>query len=258
MPSNIINTIREQVASDIRLVSDGDKIKIGTPLLYDDGDACGFFLDRDAAGQMFLTDLGDILFRAGYADVDLRAAGHRSRFERTLEFFGVSTSDGMMVMPITNEGGLADSIFTFAQASIELVKLANLPSEKKRKERSRFRATLSRLITEIVPRDRLEERWHDQQLDPNGYYPVDFRIRSPRTDWYVFGVGSENCLRATISCQAFKLRQQRFSSLAIYRDKTDLPDRETKPLDEVVNQKFDSISESDRIADFIHNNILAA
>jgi len=255
--NDIINSIREQVASDIRLVSDGTRIKIGTPLLYDDGDACGFFLDRNSAGDWFLTDLGDVLFRAGYADVDLRSAGHRNRFENTLKFFGVIAADGNMVMPVDSTHKLGDSIFTFAQASLELVKLANLPSEKKRRERTVFRATLSRLITGIVPQERLEHRWHDPQLDPEGYYPVDFRIRSPEMDWYVFGVGSENkCLRATISCQAYKLHQKRFSSLAIYRDKATLPDRETKPLDEVVSKEFDSIAESDRIATFIQTSIL--
>lgn len=257
MSIKIINTIRQQVASDIRLSASTDtRIRIGTPFLYDDGDSCGFFLERNESEGWAVTDFGDVLMRAGYADVDLLSEGYKTRLGRTMEFFGITESDGSMILPVVDDR-FGDAIFTFAQASLEMVRLAHLPKERKLKEQSKFKRRFTELITKTVPSNNLEHNWHDPSSDPEGLYPVDFRIHSDDQDWYVFGIGTQNkCLHATISCQRYKILSRPFSGLAIYRDKGRLPENATKPLDAVVEEKFSSIAESDQIEGFIHDRIL--
>lgn len=258
IPSKIVNLIREQVASDINLAHDGNRIRIGVPLLYDDGDTCGFYLEETPTG-LVLTDLGDVLMRAGYHDADLLSSSYRTRVQRTMEFFGITENEGNMTMAVSNSD-VGDSIFTFAQASLELVRIATLPKERKKSQEIRFKDKLSRIILAEIPSSRLVPNWHDEASDPDHVYPVDYLVRADDTrDWYIFAVGTQNkCLRSALSCHHYRGLSRDFSGLAIYRDRSSLPATATKPLEDVADARIDSIGDTGGIRSFIHQSILAS
>ena len=165
MSHDILASIRQQVASDIRLSSQGDTVFVGTPLLYDNGDHCGFYLRRNEDNWL-LDDMGDILMRGDCADIDLLGKGRRTSFDRVMGFYGLSENHGNIIME-TTEDRIGESIFTFAQASLELVGLIHAPAEKKRQERNKFRVKFSKLVHQVVPSRQLETNWHHPELDPN-------------------------------------------------------------------------------------------
>jgi hypothetical protein len=255
--THIIEEIRAQVAQDIHLVPTNGHLRIGTPLIFDDGDRCSFFLVKKDSGWA-LTDLGDILTRAGYVEADLLEPGYRSRFDRLMQFFGMREESGQIVMPIRDDG-YADAIFTFTQGALELVKLASTPPERERKSEKPFQDTVSRLVRDLIPVDCVDEKWHDPEHDPEKFYPIDYRVRG-KDDvwWYLFGISTiPKCLHAAISCYHYTVKQARFRGLAIYKDKESLGKRTTSPLDEVATT-FSVNTQEESLRSFIQSDVRAA
>ena len=110
----------------------------------------------------------------------------------------------------------------------------------------------------MIPRDRVEEKWHDPEHDPENVYPIDYRVLGASDAWYMFGVSTvTKCLHAAISCYHYSVKGARFRSLAIYRNKNSLAKRNTSPLDEVA-KTFSVDTEEDSLRDFIRSEVLAA
>lgn len=254
MDKNIIDSIRSQVAADIRLSPTADRLRIGTPLTFDDGDACSFFLIQQGE-QLVLSDLGDIFTRADYQETDLRASGHRARFDRLLDFYGMREDSGQLVMAVAPDK-MGGAIFSFAQASLELVRLARTPADRKKRAERKFRAKVGKLVRSLIPANKLDENWYDREEDPNKYYPVDYRIHGTTADWWVFGVGtSTKCLKATVTCQHYRLLKRKFRGVAIYKNEDELPKSATAPLDEIVERKFTRFGDDGAIAAFLENEL---
>lgn len=57
--TELIDTIRNQLAAQFYIESEGNLIRIGMPIMYDDGDGATVYLNKDNPSDMFLTDLGE-------------------------------------------------------------------------------------------------------------------------------------------------------------------------------------------------------
>lgn len=255
MNHEVIDRIRREVSDDIRLKSVDDKLRIGTPLLFDDGDHCTFFLIEEH-DTLVLSDLGDVLTRASYEEANLLGRGHRPRFDRLMSFYGMRETEGQITMPL-NGKSIGKAIFTFAQGALELVRLAKMPAEKKKRAEKQLKVRLGSVLRSTIAADRLSEEWHDPQLDPHGYYPVDYHVAA-QTDWYLFAVGTHfRALHATMSCQHYKLGGRKFKSVAIYRDRDSLPKSAVAPLTDVVDVTLDKVASEKALAEFINDRILS-
>lgn len=252
MNASIIEKIRSQVASGLRLVPMGDEyLRIGTPIIFDDGDRCSLFLSRRDKGWV-LTDRGSVASRASYVETNLLSSGYRPRFEKLIEFFGMREEAGEIIMPIVGDD-FADAIFTFAQGAVELVRLADTPSETHRKTEKRFHHKLVEIIRAVAPGAAFEENWHDAESDPDRIYPVDCRLKAHDDSWwYLFGISTPaKCLHAAITCMHYRLEQVAFRGLAVYKNRESLAKSATLPLDKVVERTFDA--EEASLRDFVHS-----
>ena len=256
MNASIIEKIRSQVASGLRLAPMGDDyLRIGTQIVFDDGDRCSLFLSQRDEGWV-LSDRGSVASRASYVETNLLSPGYKPRFEKLVEFFGMREESGEIIMPIVGED-FADAIFSFAQGAVELVRLADTPAETRRKTEKRFHHKLLEIVTSFVSKDRVEENWHDPENDPKRLYPVDCRVRANNESlWYLFGVStSSKCLHATITCQYYRyeLANSAFHGLALYKSRAAIPESATLPLDRVIERTFSAESEENLFRDYMQS-----
>lgn len=210
------NVIREEVGKKVsfRVLSD-NRLGVALPLTFGDGDTCEVIIEAEDDGTCTLSDDGYVLALGRTMGVGLRSTGYADRFNRLAAFYGAESQSGALKLTST-VANLGDSIFALTQACLELARLIDAPPEGKRKARA-FSKKFRKLITATIPSERLSTRWHDQEADPEGIYPVDYRVESKGQNWLIFGASSPlKCWKGTTTVQHYKLKDLPMKSLFAY------------------------------------------
>jgi hypothetical protein len=252
--ADMTHSIREQIAAAISIKPvANNEFAISMPFIFDDGDECAFRLTKHGRSWA-ISDGGETVRRASYSGTDVLGAGHAERLRRIVEFYGVDVTDGALSMSV-QEPEFSDGIFTFTQVCLEVVNLAKLPKERPASEREKFAEQLARVVTPVVPRERLVADWSDPTDDPDRLYRADFCVKGD-TDLLIFGVPSPTaCMMATISCQHYKMKHKRFRSLAIYDHEEQIRVRFTSQLNEVVDKRFPRVIERKSIQEYLRHAV---
>jgi len=249
---DLANMIRDRIATDIHVEGMGEnRLVIYMPFVFDDGDQFSIFATKDSDNRWLLSDEGDVWKRVSELGFDPTKESNVERLGKLAGFYGVTDDDGSLVIRTADES-LVRSLFTLTQTCLEASWLVKTPKAAKRSEREDFSARLNKIILTAIPDADVEYNWHSPEHDPNGLYAADVRIPGRDKQLLLFGVPNQpSCMRATISCQHYRLAGLDFDGVAIYDHEEDLPRRYTQQLNEVVDHHFPRIGEHRTIEQFL-------
>jgi hypothetical protein len=221
------------------------------PFIYDDGDQFSVYVTQTRNKKWVLSDDGDVLKRASELGFDPEKAANQERLKTLIDFYGVTDRKGALNITVTDDE-LVDSLFMLTQTCLEATWLAKTPKVPTKAEREQFPLKFERLISEALPTITIEHNWHDRELDPERIYPVDARIGGKTKQLFLFGVQNQaSCMRATITCQHYRIAGADFRAVAIYDHEEQLPVRYAKQLNEVVDKRFPRIGERAQIIRYL-------
>ena len=249
---DLANLIRDRIASDIAVDSiDKNHAVIYMPFVFDDGDQCSIFLERDEKNTWNLSDDGDVFKRASEIGMNFNKDNNKERLQKLTDFYGVEQNNGALEL-LADEASLGDSIFTLTQTCLEATWLAKTPKKREQKPKRDFSSKFEKLVSRAIPKLGLKFNWHDNIHDEKGYYPVDCRIPGGGKQLFLFGVPNPlACMRATITCQHYRIAGAEFHAVAIYDHEENLPKKPADQLNDVVDKRFPRIQENKQIESYI-------
>jgi hypothetical protein len=251
--ADIVQAIRHQISDDldISLKSEG-RIEVFTPFMYQDGDHCGFYFNRNENGQWEATDEGEVLGHAGYSGVDLLDDGRAEKFRKAVEFFGMHERGGELILPVSDETKFGEAFFRFAQACMDILNLTKLPAARRGRESS-IRDQVASIITKArIPSAHVVRKWHHPDLDPDRVYGVDFFIKGKSLNLLVHAVKAElACLRAAVASLHYRQTSFPFHGIAIYDDESELPRKAAVSLSEAVDATFSAGADEEEIVEYL-------
>lgn len=241
-PLNAIErSFRDAVCEEVTLVQSGiERYIVNSPFHFEDGDHFVVLLKR-IDGDWTLTDEGHTFMHLSY-DVPQFDQGNRwSIIERALAGSGVENSDGEILLPVPGED-FGDALFTFLQA---LTRVSDVTYLSREHVRNTFMEDFKSLIidTGSTGRFEIELDYHSPLHDPELNYPVDARINgSADRPALVFAVGNnDQCRDATIILNRWESWGERFHSVAIFRDQTEISRTVLARFSDVVDNQYSSL-----------------
>jgi Domain of unknown function DUF1828 len=249
---NLAEHVRELIAADIDVQGiDNDNVVVYMPFIYDDGDQFTVNISRAAHNKWTLSDEGDALKRAGELGFDYRREENADRLRKLIEFYGISGTNGELNLK-TDDHGLVKSLFTLTQTCLETSWLAKTPRLSERTEKENFPLKFERLVRKAIPSSEFKQDWHDVKHDPKRIYPVDIHIPGKRKQLFLFGIAHQAaCMRATITCQHYRIAGADFEAVAIYDHEEQITKRYSDQLNEVVDKRFPRVAESRAITSYL-------
>ena len=114
-------------------------------------------------------------------------------------------------------------------------------------------AQVDNLVKEVLPDNRVIQKWHDPQWDYGREYPVDFKVNGMDTPLFLHALNNENNTRdATITI--YRLQEQRVKGrhIAIFRNDSRINKTVKSKLYAVCETSFGSLEqERNRIIEFL-------
>lgn len=232
---------RQKVAAEIRIAPEGvDRYRVFTPFQFDDGDRFSIVLKREKA-RWLLSDEAHTYMHMSYdIDVDKLYNGRRKALiTKALTMFGVKDQNGELVIDVT-KGDYGECLYSFVQA---LLKISDVSYVAPPTAQSTFADDFRDLMSEVVPEDRRDFAWHDQERDPKGKYTVDCRINGTHPPLLVHALSSDGRTRdATITLLTFKKWGMPFRPLAIFENQETIGRNVLARFSDVCDEQFSSLS----------------
>lgn len=172
-----------------------------------------------------LSDEGHTFMHLSYdlTDFQFDQGTRRSIIDEVLNNFGIEDRTGELVMPIP-EKRYGDALFSFIQA---ITKITDVTFLNRDRVRSTFLEDFRTLVEEKSKAAGLADVQFDYThpiQDPRMQYQVDARINSRLTpQLLLFGIGNDDqCRDATITLLQWEKWQEKFQSIAVFRDQTEI------------------------------------
>lgn len=252
MPAEaIIRDFQEKVSAQVRLHPEGvERYRVFTPFRFDDGDHLAIVLKREPPGWT-LSDEGHTYMRLTYEvdAADLLTGTRQQIIADTLAMFQVADRDGELALPVPEER-YGDALFSFIQA---LVKIADISYLSREHIRSTFREDFRKLLSEIIPEERLSFHWHDAERDPLGKYTVDCRINGMPEPIFAYGLLNDTDTRdATIALHQFAEWGVLCHPIAIFHEQEAIGRNVLARFSDVCERQFSSLAgNQERITRFL-------
>ena len=186
LPSAIAD-FQDQVSRSIYIDrADDGQHYIATPFAFDDGDEPVIALFEDSGNRLLLSDLGHTLFRMDYERLYSNQSIQQD-LNRTLADAGISRRNDELTKPLTY-GQYAETVLDFVHTLLTIDKLGSaipvaadaatprFPSSPNVPPRPNHKAVVEHLVKECLPHHAVKRDWRDARNDPNGAYPIDFKI----------------------------------------------------------------------------------
>ena len=232
-----------KVSAEVRLsAEDGERFRVFTPFMFEDGDHFVIVLKKDGNRWIF-TDEAHTFMHLTY-DIDeklLHRGTRREIISKALSMFEVEDRNGELILEV-QDGRYGDALFSFAQAILKIADVSYLSRER---VQSTFMEDFHALLHEKVPEQRMSFNWCHSEYDTNGIYTVDCRINGMPEPLLVYALRSDTRVRdATIALQQFKAWEIPFRPLGIFEDREDNSRNVLARFDPVCEKQFPKFYEN--------------
>lgn len=191
-----VSTIAGRLCGDLVLdvAQRGDRSFVVSSFRYPDGDYVLIYFDNYGERD-FATDRGTTLFKCTVDRIAITDA-RNELITSICRRYGVELRDGELRKPLSDNPGL--DCLRFCEA---ITRVSNLQYETA-KDRSVLSDEVADFLErEVSPFRKIQRGWTDPQIDPDGDYPVDYRLNGvgqPRNIFYV-GSGGKSTLVSAVS-----------------------------------------------------------
>ena len=245
----------EKVSEKIRVIPDGrDRYRVFTPFRFDDGDHIAIVLKKEQ-DRWLLSDGGHTYMHLTY-DIDERKlfSGTRERIiSNALSTFKVEDRFGELILEV-KDARFGDALYAFAQA---LIKMGDVLCLSKEYVQPTFMADFQLLLEGIIPENRREFDWYDEEYDSSKRYTVDCRINGLPEPIFVYALSNNDRIRdATIKIQKVTQWDIPLRPLGIFQDRESANQQVVGRFDDVCEDQFPKMEANrNKIIDYISESI---
>ena len=245
----------DKVSAKVRVVPNGtDRFRVFTPFRFDDGDHITVVLKKEQGGWV-LSDEGHTYMHLTY-DIDERKlfSGTRERIiSNALDTFNVRDRFGELILRVQDDR-FGDALYSFAQA---LVRMGDVLCLSKEYVQPTFMDDFQLLLKGIIPENRREFDWYDEEYDSSKRYTVDCRINGLPEPIFVYALSNNDRIRdATIKIQQVTQWDIPFRPLGIFQDRESANQQVVGRFDDVCEDQFPKMEANrNKIIDYISERI---
>ena len=246
---------RAAVCQEVSLVQHGlDRYVVHVPFTFDDGDHYVVVAERDGEEWAF-TDEGHTLMHLSYTAPQFDRGNRRAIIDRVLRLHRVRENHGELRVAFTPEHA-GDALFSFVQAITQVMDVSFLSRER---VRSTFAEDFQSVLDSAGEGRVVERDYFHPQRDPDQLYPVDARINGVAdSQILVFAIGNDDqCQRATVTLHRWERWGERFDSIGVFRDQTEINRQVLARFSDIAGRQFPSIEAArerfpQSVADFLN------
>jgi hypothetical protein len=219
-----------------------DRLFISTPFTFDDGDTFTIIAEP-LPGGVRLTDCGETLMHLSYsADVNaITGGGNRGEiFRRILADADAKCDDGEIYLETTYET-IGLGVFRIGQA---ITRVHDISFLNQVRVASTFYEDLSRELTSIIPRTKIEPDYVMPAHKNAEKYMIDFKIesRDPAIPVFLFGIPNDDKAKlTTIILQHWLGQKVEFDSLVVFADQSKIGRDDLARLTDVAGEMISSL-----------------
>jgi len=241
---DIIKEFRESVCGEIDLASSGlNRYLVEVPFSFTDGDHYVIIL-RQEGNKWVLSDEGHTFMHLSYElrDREFEEGNRRKIIDEVLNSYQIENRAGELVLTIP-PSRYGDALFTFVEAITRITDVTFLSREV---VKTTFREDFMRIVSEkgneAGVKDIIFDYTHPIH-DPDGKYPIDARLNGVISrQVLVFAVGNDDqCQTTTIVLHQWEKWQERFHSIAVFRDQTEINRLYLARLSDVIGKHLPSL-----------------
>lgn len=252
-PIDIARSFKRKVGQEVSLEAEGiNRYIVYTPFHFEDGDHFVVILRQTESGWT-LTDEGHTFMHLSYSGIDLSAGMRAQMIDQALSVHRVSNDRGELVLAVPGKD-FGDALFSFVQA---LGRIAHTALWTRDIVKSTFVQDLAATIESSLPVGAATPDFFDENIDPRHEFPINYKISAPDRPFFVFGIANDlQCKDAALTCYHYEHYKYNFGSMAIYEDQASIGRRSVAQLSNVVGKQFSSLSERDRIRNFLQREVM--
>ncbi len=241
---NILKSIRENISSEIEIISDGvDSYEVITPFYFDDGDMYTIRLEKSTFNNWYFTDEGNTFMRLSYEmDVNnLTKEGRRFEIVNSVvNSLDIQNSDGELISNVQNEE-YGKSLYNLIQCITRINDISFLSREN---VKSTFIEDFKSFINSELKDKHFEFDHHIPKYDIGKKYPVDCMINSVpnKKPLFLFAINSDSkCKDVTINILQYQKWDIAFKPIAIFEDQTNISRNVLARFSDVGEKQYSSL-----------------
>lgn len=241
---DIVKEFRESACGEIDLTSSGlNRYLVHVPFSFTDGDHYVITL-RQEGDRWLLSDEGHTFMHLSYElrDVEFEEGNRRKIIDEVLRSYQIENRAGELVLaiPFSRYG---DALFTFVEAITRITDVTFLSREV---VKTTFREDFMRVVSEKGREAGIKDiafNYTHPIHDAAGKYPVDARLNGVVSrQVLVFAIGNDDqCQTTTIVLHQWEKWQERFHSIAVFRDQTEINRLYLARLSDVIGKHLPSL-----------------
>lgn len=208
------------------------------PFTFEDGDHYVVLL-KQVGDQWYLTDEGHTFMHLSYLVPQFDQGNRRGIIDKVLASLRVESRDGELRLPVEPESA-GDSFFTFIQA---ITRISDVTFLSRERVRSTFAEDFQQVVQKAASGRTVTPSYSHPQHDPEKLYPVDIRVDGSNLGQVLlFGIGNdEQCQRATITLYRWQQWGERFGSVGIFRDQTEINRHALARFTDIAGRQFSTL-----------------
>ncbi len=241
--STIAESLKSAVCDAVTVTPTGrGRYVVHVPFTFPDGDHLVVLL-KEQDGAFALSDEGHTYMHLSYEVPDYERGNRRAIIDKVLNSYGVEDRDGELLLPVQDDR-YGDALFSYVQALMRVQDVSFLTRER---VRSTFLEDFRELLGERATEHgyALDFDYAHPLHDPDHLYPIPARLDGsalPTGPVFLFPVSNdEQCSYATIALYRWEGWGERFRSIAVFRDQTQINRQVLARFSDVAGQQFSSL-----------------